>query len=97
MILLKEKMGAANIKHINYRLIQEFEVPEWVKTKPEEPCKINLDECGQGKRERKKVNYNDELTESQWAKIIDQGGDLNVRSELNSYRKKLKKSKKGRT
>ena len=42
---------------------------------------VAAQDCGFGKRSRKKVNYNDELTETQWAKIIDQGGDLNEEIE----------------
>jgi Snf2-ATP coupling, chromatin remodelling complex/Domain of Unknown Function (DUF1087) len=42
--------------------------------KPEDPNKF-IEEFGQGKRQRKQVNYNDELPESQWLKIFEQGGD----------------------
>jgi Snf2-ATP coupling, chromatin remodelling complex len=59
---------------VNYRLLQEWEVPDWIKTKPEDPDKF-IQEFGAGKRQRKQVNYNEEFSEGQWLKIIEQGGD----------------------
>ena len=41
-----------NMTNINYRLMQEWEVPEWIKIKPEDPNK-NAEEFGMGKRQRK--------------------------------------------
>ena len=57
---------------MNYLLIQEFEVPEWIKknSKPEDPDKF-IQEFGAGKRQRKTVNYSEEFSEGQWLKIID--------------------------
>ena len=49
-------------------------MPEWVKTKPEDPDKFITD-FGAGKRQRKQVNYNEEFSEAQFLKIIEQGGD----------------------
>lgn len=69
--VLYQPMNPANI---NYRLLQEWEVPEWIKIKPEDPNRV-IQEFGQGKRQRKQVNYNDEFSEGQWLKIIEQGGD----------------------
>ena len=69
--VLYQSMNPANI---NYRLLQEWEVPEWIKIKPEDPNRV-IQEFGQGKRQRKQVNYNDEFSEGQWLKIIEQGGD----------------------
>lgn len=62
-----------NLANVNYRLMQEWEVPEWIKAKPEN--KEALDEFGLGKRQRKQVNYSDEIPESQWVRIFEQGGD----------------------
>lgn len=56
--------------------MQEWEVPEWIKIKPEDPNKM-IQELGAGKRQRKQVNYNDEISEGQWLKIIESGGDVN--------------------
>ena len=47
---------------VNYRLLQDWEVPEWIKVKPEDPNKL-IEEFGMGKRQRKQVNYNDEISE----------------------------------
>ena len=77
---IQEKLGFTNARNVNYRLMQEYEVPDWVRVRPQEQD-VAMEECGVGKRSRKTVNYNDELTETQWAKIIDQGGDLNEEIE----------------
>ena len=50
-----------NFSNINYRLLQEWEVPEWIKTKPEDPNKFANEYMG--KRTRKQVNYNDDISE----------------------------------
>ena len=63
-----------NPANVNYRLTQDWEVPDWVKTKPEDPDKLVL-EFGAGKRQRKQINYNEEFSEAQFLKIIEQGGD----------------------
>jgi hypothetical protein len=55
-------------------------VPEWIKTKPEDPDKF-IQEFGAGKRDRKKVNYNEEFSEGQWLKIIEQGADPQEEAE----------------
>ncbi len=49
-------------------------MPEWIRTKPEDPDKF-IQEFGAGKRQRKQVNYNEEFSEAQFLKIIEQGGD----------------------
>lgn len=51
-----------NINNVNYRLLQDWEVPEWIKIKPDDPDKL-AEEFGMGKRIRKQVNYNDEVSE----------------------------------
>ena len=35
--LMAEQKKAINVDNINYRLFQEWEVPEWVKAKPVDP------------------------------------------------------------
>lgn len=62
-------------KHINYRLMQDFEVPEWVKIRKQDLEEDSNKEYGQGKRERKTVIYNDDMTESQWTKYVEDGKD----------------------
>jgi hypothetical protein len=76
---IKKRQGELHHKHINYRLMQEWEVPDWVR---HEPDAIREEEHGLlGKRERKKVNYSDGLTDSQFTKIVDEGGDLHAEME----------------
>ena len=85
-VIIKEIMERTQIthqKHINYRLIQEYEVPEWVKIKPKI---IKDEEIGNlGKRERKRVNYAEKLTDSQFTKIIEEGGDLHAELEKSKH------------
>lgn len=57
-----DKKIKINVNNINYRLMQEWEVPEWVKMKPADDSKNDI-EYGMGKRVRKQVNYNDEISE----------------------------------
>ncbi len=75
---------------LNYRLMHECEVPEWVKSKPQEekePVEI-------GKRVRKKVNYADDITERQWERCITEGRDLNEEAKrLRSLREQRKRKK----
>jgi len=55
--------------------MQEFEVPEWVKIKKQD-LEIDVTQnYGSGKRERKQVIYDDDLTESQWTKMVEEGKD----------------------
>jgi len=58
--------------------MQEFEVPEWVKIKKQD-LEIDVTQnYGSGKRERKQVIYDDDLTESQWTKMVEEGKDPQV-------------------
>ncbi len=74
---------------MNYRLIQEYEVPAWIKnnSKPEDPKEA--EELGAGKRHRKTVNYNEEFSEGQWLKIIEQGGDPQAEAEKIRKRREM--------
>jgi hypothetical protein len=61
--IMKRRPGLMNYKRINYRLTQDWEVPEWMKVKPinkeeEKETIINL-----GKRNRKEVVAMDNLTD----------------------------------
>ena len=85
---IKEKLDLNDeqMKSINYRLLQEFEVPEWVKISKEnekEYDKIEEVEIG-GKemRVRKHVNYKDDYDDD----FLDDS--ISERSNLNRKRKK---------
>ena len=70
---------------INYRLIQDWEVPEWihqsvVEEKKEDPLLFT------GKRMRKEVNYK-ELSDSQAFKMFEAGLDPNLESDVKRARK----------
>ena len=49
---------------INHRLIQTFEVPQWIQESVAEDKVEDLQEYGLGKRKRNEVNYKDELSEA---------------------------------
>ena len=85
---IKDKLdlNEEQLKTINYRLLQEFEVPEWVKISKEnekEYDKIEEVEIG-GKemRVRKLVNYKDDYDDD----FLDDS--ISERSNLNKKRKK---------
>ena len=84
----KEKNTDIHHKHINYRLMPEWEVPDWVKYQEDS---IRGEDYGLlGKRERRKINYSDALTENQFTKIIDEGGDLHAEIEKANVKKNQK-------
>lgn len=63
-------------------LMDEAELPKWV-LKPEVEQKqkkaydeINLTEHGRGRRKRKTVVYNDNLTEKEWTEAMEEEGDI---------------------
>ena len=63
-------------ERINYRLVQEWEMPQWiVKSVKEDPIEEDPTLYGLGKRKRGDVNYKDELSEAQFLKIVDAGDD----------------------
>ena len=49
-----------------------------------------------GKRTKKRVNYNDDLTELQWTKIVDGGKDIHEEIERQKERKKQKLQNKSK-
>lgn len=68
------------------RLIEEHELPDWL-TKDDEEVErwTYADEddsiLGRGSRQRKEVDYTDSLTEKEWLKAIDDGGDFEEEEE----------------
>ena len=78
--LIKEKKPQkANLpdEKINYRLIQDWEVPQWIHASvveevKEDPLAIL------GKRKRAEVNYKEQVSDSQYFKMIEAGLDPNL-------------------
>lgn len=93
----KKSLPFPNLQNVNYRLIQEYEVPEWIKknSKAEDPKEV--EELGAGKRQRKTVNYNEEFSEGQWLKIIEQGGDPQAEAEKIRKRREMGEIGEGMT
>lgn len=87
------------------RLIEESELPDWLVKEDDEVERWAYDECtddsflGRGSRTRKEVDYTDSLTEKEWLKAIDDGGDFEDEEEEEEKVKKKKgrkrRSKKG--
>lgn len=87
------KLGTAR----KSRLIEESELPDWLVKEDDEVERWTYDEnedsfLGRGTRQRKEVDYTDSLTEKEWLKAIDDGGDFEDEEE---EEEKVKK-KKGR-
>ena len=71
---------------INYRLIQDWEVPEWISKSVEEEKKEDP-MLYMGKRNRKEVNYKEQVSESQFVRMIEAGLDPNLESDVKRARK----------
>ena len=71
---------------INYRLIQDWEVPQWIhesvveETKPDPLVSL-------GKRTHKKVNYKEQVSDSQFTKMIEAGLDPHLESDIKRARR----------
>ncbi|KAH9291353.1 hypothetical protein KI387_043455, partial [Taxus chinensis] len=92
---LFEKMDEERRQQEGYRsrLMEEHEVPEWAFcVTNNDKCDQNLDGIDQmsGKRRRKEVVYTDILSETQWMKAVEGGGDVTqiAKSQLAKRMKK---------
>ncbi|XP_025830418.1 ATP-dependent helicase brm isoform X3 [Agrilus planipennis] len=87
------KLGAAR----KSRLIEVSELPDWLVKDEDEVERWSYEDpddslLGRGTRQRKEVDYTDSLTEKEWLKAIDDGGDYDDEEE---EEEKIRK-KKGR-
>ena len=85
--MIQEKTGKI-AKNQNVRLMQEFEVPQWITDSVQELPQNLLEEYGLGKRKRGEVNYKEELSENQWLKLIEAGKD--PQAEIERRRDQIK-------
>ena len=60
-------------------------MPQWIQQSAKEQPVEPLDEYGLGKRKRAEVTYKEQLSENQWLKIIEAGGD--PQQEIDKRRK----------
>lgn len=79
------------------RLIAEEELPAWLLRDEEEVEQLTFEEneerlFGRGTRQRKEVNYSEELTEKEWLKAVEDG-NLEETQEAKRMRKKRKQDK----
>jgi len=72
-------------QNINYRLLQEYEVPEWIRFASSEQ-KEELKEYGKGMRSKQRINYRDDVDESD---NIEEDSDC----ELNKKRRRSRQPK----
>ncbi|KAF5276830.1 hypothetical protein FQA39_LY06382 [Lamprigera yunnana] len=83
------------------RLLEETELPDWLVKEDDEVDRWNYDEpeeslLGRGTRQRKEVDYSDSLTEKEWLKAIDEGGDYEDEEEEEEKYKKRRGRKRRR-
>ncbi len=71
-----EEEMKAEVRSSMYRLLQEEEVPDWVKQKPQDQDTMLNKEYGRGNRMKKNINYVDELTDNQWLKMLEDGVEI---------------------
>lgn len=84
----KFKPGLKDYSNYNYRLIQDWQVPEWIKVKPVDENKEENVELG--KRARKTIINMDNLTEQQWLKAVEEGEDLQEVMKRENIRREKK-------
>jgi len=71
--ILLRNPDIVNVKNINYRLTQEWEVPDWIKIKPVDKNAEDEDLINLGKRQRTTIHNVDNLTDAQFIKAIEDG------------------------
>lgn len=88
-LIKSKKPTKANLadEKINYRLVQTWEVPEWIQESVADEEVNPLQEYGLGKRKRNEVNYKEEFSEAQWLKIVEAGGDPQKEAEKKRKRR----------
>lgn len=94
---VEAKLGPAR----KSRLLEESELPDWLVKEDDEVERWNYDEpeeslLGRGTRQRKEVDYSDSLTEKEWLKAIDEGGDYDDEDEEEEKFKKRRGRKRRR-
>lgn len=70
-------------KNINYRLLQEYEVPNWIHVEIIDNKESDMKEYGKGMRSRQRINYRDENDDFQ-----EDPNDEDDGSELKRKRKR---------
>ncbi|XP_045467902.1 ATP-dependent helicase brm isoform X1 [Harmonia axyridis] len=80
------------------RLLEVNELPDWLVKEEDEVDPWNYEDTesllGRGSRQRKEVDYTDSLTEKEWLKAIDEGGDYDDEEEEEEKAKKKRGRKR---
>ena len=74
---------------INYRLIQDWEVPTWITESVKEEVEVDPLLQNLGKRKRAEVNYKEHISDTAWLKLIEDGKDPAKELALRQKRKAL--------
>jgi SNF2 family DNA or RNA helicase len=74
-IVKRCNIDLSTVKHINYRLLQDYEVPDWIHIKNPEVKEEEI--MGKGMRNRPKVNYKDEYDDYQFLIEEDESSQEN--------------------
>lgn len=61
--IMEMRPGLKDYSRINYRLIQDWQVPDWIKVKPEIVVDEHEEMMNLGKRQRKTIINMDNLSE----------------------------------
>lgn len=87
-LIREKKPWKANLpdEKINYRLIQDWEVPQWIITSVTEEVKVDPF-LSLGKRKRAEVNYKEQVSDAQYFKMIEAGLDPNLESDVKRARR----------
>jgi ATP-dependent helicase STH1/SNF2 len=76
-----------NLKTINYRLMKDYEVPDWIRVKKIDEKEEMMKDFGKGMRIKAKVNYKDDFDDDQLDEIFDE-----EESEEDGKRKRSRRS-----
>ena len=76
-----------NLKTLNYRLMKDYEVPDWIRVKKIDEKEEMMKDCGKGMRIKAKVNYKDDFDDDQLEQIFD-----DEESDEDGKKKKSKKT-----
>ena len=90
--IMAHREGINMDSNVNWRLIQEWEVPEWIKVKPVDPNEEKEDMLNLGKRNRKMITdpHLLNMTDKDFTNAVEKGEDLN------EYQKKMVEKRKAR-
>ncbi len=91
----RQKPYLKDFQRVNWRLIQEWEVPDWVKVQPIDKDDEQFSMVQSGKRARKAIINYDHLSEQQFLKIVEEGRDPNEVLKMEAEKRELRRKRVG--